>query len=87
MAETLLPNGTIVLLKNGDKKLMIYGRKQIIMKDGADAVYDYVGVPYPEGYIDQKYTYVFNHSSIKDIIFKGYMNDEEYAFQEVLNRA
>lgn len=96
--ENLLPNGSIVLLKGGNKRLMIYGRKQLIMDEEAEnnqsqeedtneLMYDYLGVFYPEGYINEEYTFVFNHADIIDIIFHGYADEEEEEFQEVLRQA
>lgn len=83
--ETLLPNGSIVLLKGGNKRLMIYGRKQITGDE--ETMYDYLGIFYPEGYIDEEYTYVFNHADIIDIIHEGYVDEEEIEFQEILQEA
>ncbi|WP_143804674.1 DUF4176 domain-containing protein, partial [Paraliobacillus ryukyuensis] len=85
-------------LKGGNKRLMIYGRKQLVTgeeKEGLQAqeeeiteqtMYDYIGVPYPEGYISQEYTYVFSHSDIIDIIFRGYEDQEEEEFQKILKQ-
>lgn len=94
MMETLLPNGTIVLLKGGNKRLMIYGRQQLVVgedkagtEEDGEVMYDYLGVPYPEGYINQEYTYVFNHTDIIDIIYRGYEDEEEEEFQEILRQA
>ena len=80
-----LPNGTIVLLKGAAKKLMIYGRKQLKLDD--EQMFDYLAVPYPEGYISPEYTYVFNHSDIEEIIFLGFDNEEEKTLQSILHRA
>jgi len=95
--EPLLPNKSIVLLKGGNKRLMIYGRKQLVTGEEQKEVreespaegimYDYLGVHYPEGYINQEYTYVFNHSDIIDIIFRGYEDEEEDEFQKILKEA
>ncbi|WP_416728561.1 DUF4176 domain-containing protein [Fictibacillus sp. JL2B1089] len=82
--QNLLPNGSIVLLKGGNKKLMIYGRKQLVV-DEQEVQYDYISVPFPEGHINEEHTYVFNHSDIEVIIFRGYENKEEQEFQLVLN--
>ena len=82
--QNLLPNGSIVLLTGGNKKLMIYGRKQLVI-DEKEVQYDYISVPYPEGHINEEHTYVFNHSDIEEIIFRGYENEEEQEFQLVLN--
>ena len=48
-----LPIGTVVVLNKGEKKLMIYGRKQINIKDNVE--YDYVSCLYPEGNINKDY--------------------------------
>lgn len=45
----LLPLGSIVVLKNGYKKLMIIGRKQI--QQSENKIWDYLGVLYSEGYL------------------------------------
>lgn len=82
----LLPSGSIVLLEGGSKKLMIYGRKQIVVSNNPK-MFDYIGVFYPEGYIDQEYTFAFNHSDIETVIFEGYQDEEEIEFQEVLKEA
>lgn len=70
---------------------MIYGRKQRLVegidsegKQISDVMFDYIGVPYPEGYMNQEYTYVFNHSDIDAVIFTGYTDDEEDALQKGL---
>ncbi|MBG9770916.1 DUF4176 domain-containing protein [Bacillus vallismortis] len=82
----LLPSGSIVLLEGGSKKLMIYGRKQIVVSNNPK-MFDYIGVFYPEGYIDQEYTFAFNHSDIETVIFEGYQDEEEIEFQKVLKEA
>ncbi|AXO91109.1 DUF4176 domain-containing protein [Bacillus cereus] len=82
--ERLLPNGSIVLLKEGTKKIVIYGRKQILMVEEA-SMYDYIGCFYPEGYINPDYTFVFNHEDIEEIIFVGFVDEEEEVFVELLN--
>ena len=78
-----LPIGTVVLLKNGSKKVMIYGRKQIATENGQE--FDYVACLYPEGKIKDDYTFLFNNENIDKIIFKGYSDEEEVEFQKVLN--
>ncbi|MDQ0221246.1 DUF4176 domain-containing protein [Peribacillus cavernae] len=89
MENSLIPNGSIVLLNGGNITLMIYGRKQVLVaEDEQDGkMYDYLAVPYPEGYISPEYTYVFNHTDIAKILFKGFINEEEEEFQTVLNNA
>jgi len=84
--NNLLPSGSIVLLEGGTKKLMIYGRKQIVVSEDPK-MFDYIGVFYPEGYINPEYTFAFNHSDIEKVIFEGYQDEEEIEFQQVLAEA
>ena len=74
----LLPIGTVVLLKNGEKKLMIFGVKQTNKEDGME--YDYIGVMYPEGYFGAEYQFLFNNSDIQRVVYKGYENEERVEF-------
>jgi hypothetical protein len=78
----LLPLGSIVLLQNGEKKIMIYGRKQIEAK--TQKVYDYVACLNPEGNINEEYCYLFNHEDIKEIIFRGYSDVDEETYLSYL---
>lgn len=80
--DALLPLGSIVLLHEGSKKLMIYGRKQLQIT--TNRLFDYLGVIYPEGYIDENYSYLFNQEDIEMIVHVGYTNEEEEQFQLVL---
>ena len=45
--KKLLPIGSVVLLEEGKKRLMIYGIKQTEQETQQE--YDYIGVVYPEG--------------------------------------
>lgn len=80
----LLPIGSIVILKDGEKKLMIYGRKQI--QTGTAKLWDYIACLYPEGNIDDEHCYLFNHSDIERTIFIGYQDEEEFEFREELKK-
>lgn len=80
--KELLPAGSVVLLKGGSKKTMIIGVLQV-MNDNPEEVYDYIGVPYPEGYIGAENVYAFQHDDINDVIFKGYQNPERDEFVEL----
>jgi hypothetical protein len=63
---------------------VIYGRKQILLLEDP-VMYDYIGCFYPEGYINPEYTFVFDHEDIEEIIFVGFVNEEEETFIELLN--
>ena len=83
MIKDLLPIGSVVLLKEGQKKIMIFGIKQ---SDGTnpDIEYDYVGVLYPEGNLGTEYQFLFNHQDISEVFFKGYEDAERIEFIEKL---
>lgn len=73
----LLPLGSVILLKDGQKRLMIFGIKQVNNDD--QKTYDYIGCLYPEGHIGLNYLYLFNHEDIERVDFLGYVDSE---FQE-----
>ncbi len=80
----LLPIGTIVLLKDGEKRLMING---IMQTDGSTGKnYDYLGILYPEGHIGEGFQYLFNHEDITEIIFRGFEDNERVEFLEKLTK-
>lgn len=81
--EEFLPIGSVVLLKNGNKRLMIYG---IIQSDSnsESEEYDYIGVPYPEGNMGPEYQFLFYHKDIEEIYFRGFEDIERQAFMKNL---
>ena len=74
----LLPIGSVVLLKEGKKKVMIFGIRQTSGTDSKE--YDYIGVVYPEGNFGTEYQFLFNHESINEIVFRGYEDEERKQF-------
>lgn len=81
--KAYLPLGSIVVLKGGRKKIMIYGRKQI--QKSTNELYDYVACLYPEGNISEEYNYLFNHEDIDEVIHRGYTDLEEEGLLRLLN--
>lgn len=79
----LLPIGSVVLLKNGKKRVMVCGVKQTEME--SDKEYDYMSVLYPEGHMADVGTYLFNHEDIEQVFFRGYEDEERAAFIEGLS--
>ena len=73
-----LPLGSIVILKGGEKTILIYGRKQIHAESGEE--YDYVACLYPEGNLSDEFTYVFNNDQVDKVIHMGYTDDEDKKF-------
>jgi len=73
-----LPLGSIVILKEGEKAIMIYGRKQLHATTREE--YDYVACLYPEGNINEEFTYLFDHDQINEVIHTGYSDDADKEF-------
>ena len=78
--DKYLPIGSVVLLKNGTKRVMIYGRKQIHIETGKE--WDYLACLYHEGNIYEEFMYLFNHDQIDKVYYLGYRDDEEVKFVE-----
>nr|WP_246861312.1 DUF4176 domain-containing protein [Bacillus sp. REN3] len=73
-----LPIGSIVLLKGGTKRIMIYGRQQKEIK--SDKIWDYIACLYPEGNLNEDYMFLFNHDQIEKVFFIGFQDEEEIEF-------
>lgn len=73
-----LPIGTVIYLKGIEKRLMIYGRKQIHIETGRE--FDYIGCLYPEGYINDEYVLFFNSDQIEKVDYKGLSDQENIDF-------
>lgn len=80
--EKYLPVGTVVLLKNGKKRVMITGF--CVQPQGKDEAYDYSGCLYPEGFLSSNQNCLFNHSQIEKVFHMGLIDDEEINFKKQL---
>lgn len=81
--EKYLPIGTVLLLKNGLKKVMIAGFCRKTKTD--DKSFDYFGCMYPEGFLTFDKILLFNHDQIQKIYHMGFVNAEERQFKKDLN--
>lgn len=81
--KDLLPVGSIVVLRGGTKKLMIFGIRQIDEAND-EKEYDYAGVPYPEGNVGADGHFLFDHSDIESVVFRGYEDEERTEFLKIL---
>ena len=83
MAE-YLPVGSVVLLEGGKKKTIIMGILQMDAET-PERVYDYLGVPYPEGYLGQGSSYLFAHSDIAQLVYCGYNDAARQGFMQSID--
>lgn len=84
--EKYLPVGSVVLLKNGKKRVMVTGFC-IVPEEDKTKVFDYTGCLFPEGVINSKQSLMFNHDQIEKIYFIGLEDEEEKQFKQKLNEA
>ena len=74
--EKYLPVGSVCTLGSTNKKYVIAGYFSLEYNSSVK-MYDYVGIPYPEGLLLHNKIISFNHEDILKVDFFGY-NDEVY---------
>lgn len=74
MSKRLLPIGSVISLDGAKKKMMIIGSS--VKVENTENVYDYIALPFPEGYIDNEKMFLFQAKDIKEVHFIGYVNAE-----------
>lgn len=82
MSTTLLPVGSVVLLNDSNKRVMIVGRLQ---RQENGTLWDYSACFYPEGIIDPTKLFLFNHDQIEAVFFIGFQDKEGLDFQRIIN--
>lgn len=83
MMNELLPIGSVVLLKDSTKRVMIVGLKQ--QQEKEEKIWDYSGCLYPEGILDPDHLYLFDHEQIQTLFFIGFQDGEGMQFMINLN--
>ena len=84
IGEKYLPIGTIVLLKEATKRVMIIGFCSVDATN-KEKLWDYGGCLYPEGFLGAQYSCLFNHDQIDKVFFTGFVDDEEKEFKSNLS--
>lgn len=86
--KDLLPIGSVIVMKEGEQPLMIFGIKQV--ESGGlfkkEKEYDYVCVPYPQGNMGPGSTFFANHEDIDRILFRGFEDEDRDKFLEELSQ-
>lgn len=73
--EKYLPLGTVVLLKEAKKRIMIIGFAAV-SAETENKVFDYIGCLYPEGVLSSDKNLLFNHEQIDKIYYMGYSDED-----------
>ena len=84
MKKEFLPLGSIVRLKNGTKRIMICGRLQLRELD--KKIIYYFACYYPEGILHPEELFLFQHSDIEEICFRGYCDEEEEQLMKYMKK-
>lgn len=80
--KEFLPIGTVVLLKEATKKVMIVGYLPVTSDN---KTFDYSGVMWPEGSLSSDQSLLFNNDDVSQIFFNGFKNEESEAFIQKVN--
>lgn len=83
--KTLLPIGSVVLLEDSNKKLMITGRLQIQLEGENKNPWDYCACLYPEGNLRPESSLLFNHEQIEKVYFTGFQDIEELEYNKKIS--
>lgn len=78
-----LPIGSVVLLKDSTKRVMIVGVKQ--KQVDSEKIWDYSACLFPEGIVDPDRLYLFDAEQIDKLFFIGLQDGESMQFLDRLN--
>ena len=76
--KKFLPIGSVVLLTDSTKRVMIVGLKH--KQAGAAKIWDYSGCLFPEGILDPDKLYMFDSEQIERLYFIGLQDAESMTF-------
>ena len=84
--EGLLPIGSVIMPKGGSHRLMIIGYGQRLVEN-PEQLYDYVGCPFPEGFLNAEHNFLFNRDQIERIDHMGHLTEGQMAYAEKIEEA
>lgn len=77
---TLLPVGSVVYLAEGNQKMVVLNRGALVEQNGEQVYFDYGLGIYPEE------IYYCNAEDIDEVLFEGYVDDDERRFAELYEK-
>ena len=81
--KKFLPIGSVVLLKESKKRIMIVGVKQKQVE--SNKVWDYCACLYPEGILNPDKLFLFDAEQIERLYFIGFQDGEGLSFLNKIN--
>lgn len=82
MENDFLPVGSVVLLKDAKRPVVIIGFS--VIEKGERKVWDYLGCAYPVGVVGTDKNLLFQRNQIEKIISKGYEDEECKKFLKMM---
>ena len=82
MENNFLPVGSVVLLKDAKRPVVIIGFS--VIEKGERKVWDYLGCAYPVGVVGTDKNLLFQRNQIEKIISKGYEDEECKKFLKMM---
>ena len=82
MENQFLPLGSVVLLKDATRPIVIIGFT--VVEEGNPEIWDYLGCAYPIGVIDPSKNLLFQRDQIAKVLHTGYTDDEGNKFLDQL---
>lgn len=79
----ILPLGTVVLLKDATRYLVVIGYS--IVAQGEDKVWDYLGCPYPVGVVSTNSNLLFDKEQIDKVVHRGFSDEEGEKFRNQIS--
>lgn len=80
--DKFLPLGSIVLLKDAKRYIVVIG--YAVIEEGSSKVWDYMGCAYPIGVVNSTNNLLFDREQIDKVIHTGFCDDEGDKFIKVL---
>lgn len=80
--KELLPVGSVVLLKDATRKVIVIGYAAV--ENGKKEIWDYIGCAYPIGVVSSDSNLLFNREQIKEVVLSGYSDDEGEEFRRMI---
>lgn len=78
--KKVLPLGSVVLLKGAKRYLVVMG--YLMVTEGSDKVWDYMGCAYPIGAVSSEATLMFDAKQIDKVVFEGFSDEEGETFRK-----
>lgn len=84
MGKEFLPVGSVVLLKEATRPIVVIGYS--VVEQGSKKLWDYLGCVYPIGVVGTDKNLLFQREQIEKVISVGYEDDECKEFLNSLNK-